>query len=219
MDAHEAIELGTVREGRECSSEMGLGVAVEVPFAGEPRPAGEDGEGDYLALAEGGWWSGASLFGGLRLAKIVDDDVKCREEGVHVDHEESVPFPVGSGSKPTLERGHLPLKSSPDNSHQAFKAKLFDLHGWEFVDGEIPSEEEATRELNSLQAERATYLDPNYRYNSYYSGTEYMEFEELGIELDKYMDCLDYHAAMKLASEADLRADDHQAKLDRLLQV
>jgi len=41
---------------------------------------------------------------------------------VHLDHEESVPFPWGSGSKPTLEGGHLPLKSSTDNSHQAFKA-------------------------------------------------------------------------------------------------
>jgi hypothetical protein len=30
-------------------------------------------------------------------------------------------FPWGSVSKPTLANGHLPLKSSPDNSHQAFK--------------------------------------------------------------------------------------------------
>src|SRR5215210_9528800 len=82
VEAHEAVELGTVREGRECSSEMGPGVAVEVPFAGESAPAGEDREGDDLALAQGGWWSGASLFGVLRVAKIVDDDVKCGEEGV-----------------------------------------------------------------------------------------------------------------------------------------
>jgi hypothetical protein len=57
----------------------------------------------------------------MRVAKIVDHDVKCGEEGVHVEHEESVPFPSGLVSKPTLVRGHLPLKSSPDNSHQAFK--------------------------------------------------------------------------------------------------
>ncbi len=82
MEAHEAVELGTVREGRERSSQMGLGVAIEVPFAGESRPAGEDGEGDYLALAEGGRGSRTSLFAGPRLAKIVDDDVKCGEEGV-----------------------------------------------------------------------------------------------------------------------------------------
>jgi hypothetical protein len=82
MEAHEAIELGTVREGRERPSKMGLCVAVEVPLAGETAPASEDGKGDYLALAEGGLWSGASLLRALRLAKIVDDDVKCGEEGV-----------------------------------------------------------------------------------------------------------------------------------------
>ena len=53
MEAHEAVELRTVRKVRERSSQMGLGVAVEVPFASESRPAGEDGEGDDLALAEG----------------------------------------------------------------------------------------------------------------------------------------------------------------------
>jgi hypothetical protein len=40
---------------------------------------------------------------------------------VHIEHEESVPFPSGSVGKPTLEGGHLPLKSSSYNSHQAFK--------------------------------------------------------------------------------------------------
>src|SRR5918994_3462523 len=100
MEAHEAVELRTVRKVRERSSQMGLGVAVEVTFASEPRPAGEDGKGDDLALAEGGWGSGASLLGGLRLAKIVDEDVEYGEEGVHIEHVESAPFPVGSGSKP-----------------------------------------------------------------------------------------------------------------------
>ncbi len=33
-------------------------------------------------------------------------------------------FPFGRlGSRPTLERGHLPLKFRTDNSHQAFKEK------------------------------------------------------------------------------------------------
>jgi len=86
IEAHEAVEPGTGREGRGCLSEIDLGVAVEVPFAGESRPAGEVGEGDDLAPAEGGPWSGPSPFGGPRLAKIVDDNVKCGEEGVHVEH-------------------------------------------------------------------------------------------------------------------------------------
>src|SRR5215212_5592866 len=58
----------------------------------------------------------------MGVVEVVDHNVKCGQEGVHVEHEGSVPFPWGSGSRPTLERGHLPLKSSIDNSHQAFKA-------------------------------------------------------------------------------------------------
>jgi hypothetical protein len=121
IEAHEPVELGTIREGRGCSSEMGLGVRVEVSFAGESAPAGEDSEGDDLALAEGGNWAGATLFWEAGLAEVVDDNVECGEEGVHVEQEESVPFPSGLVGKPTLICGHLPLKSSPCNSHQAFK--------------------------------------------------------------------------------------------------
>jgi hypothetical protein len=98
---------------------MTISVAVEVPFAGESAPAGEDSEGDDLALAEGGFRTWA-LFRRLGVAKVVNHDIKCGEEGVHIDHE-SVPFPSGSGSRPTLERGYLPLKFRTDNSHQAFK--------------------------------------------------------------------------------------------------
>jgi hypothetical protein len=61
---------------------MCLGAAVEVPFAGEPRPPSEDGEGDDFALGEGGSRSGASLLGGVRLAEVIHDDVKYGEEGV-----------------------------------------------------------------------------------------------------------------------------------------
>src|SRR5215204_7764278 len=98
---------------------MTISIAVEVPFAGESAPAGEDSEGDDLALTEGGFRT-RTLFRRLSLAKVVNHDIKCGEEGVHVDHE-SVPFPWGSGSRPTLERGCLPLKSRADNSHQALK--------------------------------------------------------------------------------------------------
>src|SRR5215211_3792238 len=98
---------------------MIISVAVEVPFAGESAPAGEDSEGDDLALTEGGFRT-RTLFRRLGLAKVVNHDIKCGEEGIHIDHE-LVPFPSGSGSRPTLERGCLPLKFRADNSHQAFK--------------------------------------------------------------------------------------------------
>jgi hypothetical protein len=62
---------------------MACGVAVEVTLAGEPRPPSEDGEGDDdFALGEGGWRSGASLLGGVRLAEVIHDDVEYGEEGV-----------------------------------------------------------------------------------------------------------------------------------------
>lgn len=119
---HEAVELGTVGQGGEGSAqEVGVSVAIGIPLAGEPGEAGEDGEGYDLAGAEGGVGSGASVLCATRLVEVVRSEVECSEEGVHVEHERSVPFPPGSGSKPTLERGHFPLKFRSDNSHQAFK--------------------------------------------------------------------------------------------------
>ena len=46
--------------------------------------------------------------------------MKCGEEGVHIEHEESVSFPSGSVSKPTLIYLHLPFESWMDHSRQAF---------------------------------------------------------------------------------------------------
>src|SRR5215210_7287005 len=104
--AHQAVELRAVGQGRECIPQLGVGVAVEVP------------------LGEGGFGTGTSSWR-LGVAEVVCDDVKCGEEGVHVKHEESAPFPWGSGGKLTLECGHLPLKCSTHNSHQAFKHPLY----------------------------------------------------------------------------------------------
>ena len=98
---------------------MAAGVAVEIPLAGKSRPPGEDGEGYDFAGTEGGIRTWAAPLSRTRLLEIVHDDVECGEEGVHVEHKSSVPFPWGSGSKPTLKGGHLPLKSSIYNSHQA----------------------------------------------------------------------------------------------------
>src|SRR5215211_2469566 len=100
---------------------MVCGVAVEIPLAGESGEVGEDSKGNHFAGAEGGVGSGASLLLRAGVAEIVDHNVECGEEGVHIDHG-PVPFPLGSGSKPTLVRGHLPLKFRVDNSHQTFKA-------------------------------------------------------------------------------------------------
>src|SRR5215217_1322571 len=105
---------------------MVCGVAVEIPLAGESGEVGEDSKGNHFAGAEGGVGSGASLLLRAGVAEIVDHNVECGEEGVHIDHG-PVPFPLGSGSKPTLVRGHLPLKFRVDNSHQTFKPAFYGL--------------------------------------------------------------------------------------------
>src|SRR5215210_1394576 len=117
--AHQAVELRAVGQGRESIAQLGVGVAVEVSLAIETAPTGKDGQAKHLALGEGGFGTGPPSWR-LGVAEVVCDDVKCGEEGVHVKHEESAPFPSGMGGKLTLECGHLPLKSSTQNSHQAF---------------------------------------------------------------------------------------------------
>ena len=120
MGTREAIKLRTVGQGGESGAQVNLCVAIEVPLADEPAEASKDGEGDDLTRTERSLRSWPH-FRGMGVAEVVSHDVECRKEGVHIDHEESVPFPSGSVSKPTLASGHLPLKSSMDNSHQAFK--------------------------------------------------------------------------------------------------
>src|SRR5215203_2008395 len=122
IEAHTAVELGALGQGGERFSKVACGVAIEVPFAGESGPTGEDGEGYDLAGAEGSIGTWAPQLSRTRLVEVVDHDVECGEEGVRFDHE-SVPFPVGSVGKPTLVCGHLPLKFSTTNSHQAFKGR------------------------------------------------------------------------------------------------
>lgn len=126
VQAHAAVELlRALGQGRKSTAQqVGVGVALEVPLAGEPGPPGEDGQGDHLPCTERRLWCW-SHFRRAGVAEVVDHNVECGEEGVHhVEHEEeSVPFLSGLGSKPTLRAGHLPLKSSTDNSHQAFNAE------------------------------------------------------------------------------------------------
>jgi hypothetical protein len=63
---------------------------------------------------------------------------------VHVEHG-SVPFPWGSGSKPTLNRGHLPLNIRPDNSHQTFKLSWTPIRRHVLVKGAASPDDPALR--------------------------------------------------------------------------
>src|SRR5215208_6315677 len=121
--SHEAVELRAAWQGGEGTAQVSLGVPVEVPLAPEAAPAGEDSQGYDLARTERclrSW----HCFRCAGLAELIDRNVKCGEEGVQIEHKSSVPFPSGSVGKPTLVCGHLPLKSSAGNSHQAFKGVL-----------------------------------------------------------------------------------------------
>jgi len=72
--AHEPVEPGALGQGGKRASQMALGVAVEVSLAGEPRRAGEDGEGDDLALGKGGIGTGTtSPLGAVGVAEVIDD--------------------------------------------------------------------------------------------------------------------------------------------------
>src|SRR5215207_4483828 len=119
--AHQPVELRALGQSGESTAQAGACIAVEVPLAPEACPSGEDREGDDLAGAQGCIGSGVLFLLRARLAEVIDHNVECGEEGVHIEHE-SVPFPSGIGiGKPTLICGHLPLKFRPNNSHQAFQ--------------------------------------------------------------------------------------------------
>jgi hypothetical protein len=110
------------------------------------------------------------------------------------------------------ERANLQRKRA-----EALRDKLLDLHRWEFVDGTIPSEGACAREHDWWEEQYdalslAVYYDPYYK-------PEFMNAIEIEIQIERYRDCLNHHAAVRLAENADRRADDHQAKLDKLLRI
>jgi hypothetical protein len=92
VGAYRAVELRTVGQGGEGIAQFGVGVAIEVSLAVETASTGKVGQGNDLAPGEGGFWTGALLWR-LRVAEVVDHNVEYGEEGVHIEHKESVPFP------------------------------------------------------------------------------------------------------------------------------
>jgi len=87
--AHQAVELRAVGQSGESLAQVSLSVAVEIPLAGETAPTGKDGQGKHLALGEGGLGTGPP-FWRLGVAEVVDHNVEYGEEGVHIEHKESV---------------------------------------------------------------------------------------------------------------------------------
>jgi hypothetical protein len=109
--SHTAVELRAMGQGRVGISQAGVCIAVEVPLAREASPSGEDSEGEDLARTERSIGSGVLLCLRAGLAEVVDHDVEYGEEGVLRSTMRDPSFPFGNGTgKPTLVRGHLPLK-------------------------------------------------------------------------------------------------------------
>jgi hypothetical protein len=98
--AHQPIELGAIRQGGEGLAQATLSIAKEVALASEAGPPSEDGQGYNLAVGEG-WLRTGPLPWRTGLAKVVDNNVECSEEGVHIDHKVGS-FPFGIDQyKPT----------------------------------------------------------------------------------------------------------------------
>jgi hypothetical protein len=98
LRTHAAVELRAVGQGRESVSEVALGVAVEVPLAGEPAEASEDGEGEDLAFGEGGRRAGP-LFWPMRVAGVVRDDGESAVRKVSLSRAWVGSFPFGIGEQ------------------------------------------------------------------------------------------------------------------------
>ena len=76
--AHQAVELRAVGKSGESLAQVSLSVAVEIPLAGETTLTSKDGQGKHF-------WR-------LGVAEVIDHNVEYGEEGVHIEHEESVPY-------------------------------------------------------------------------------------------------------------------------------
>ena len=96
MEANQPVELRAIGQGREGSSQIAAGVAVEVAFAGESGPTGEDGKGKHLALGEGRLRAGPP-FWRPGLAEVVHRDVECVVRKVSLSRGWVGSFPFGIG--------------------------------------------------------------------------------------------------------------------------
>jgi hypothetical protein len=97
---------------------------------------------------------------------------------------------------------------------KVLRDEIWDLHGWEFVDGELPSREEAAQETWLWWEQWEAYFDPKNHY-----ARRHIDIEEVDIQVEKYRACLIYYIAMRHASAEDRRSDARQEKLDKLNRV
>lgn len=73
-------------QGRQGGPEMARRVAVKTPFTAKALPLSKHPQGHHLAAAQGGLGPRMELGRHRGLAKVIDHNIKSRQEGVHIDH-------------------------------------------------------------------------------------------------------------------------------------
>src|SRR5262249_54576511 len=84
-------ELLPRRQRGEGGVHMPLGLAVKTAFTAKALPLAKDRQGHHRTPAEGSLGARVWFRGQRELAKVIDHNVKRRQEGVHIDHR-SAPY-------------------------------------------------------------------------------------------------------------------------------
>jgi hypothetical protein len=142
-----------------------------------------------------------------------DRDGKHRQQvlchlGVHSSLEAAI------DAKRTKVKAHRRYAVLRRMNAKVLRDEILDLHGWEFVDGELPSREEASQGVGLWGEQWEAYFDPKNHY-----ARKHIDIEEVEILGEMYRACFYYYLIMGQARLEDRRADAHQEKLDKLNQV
>src|SRR6266478_4297813 len=88
MRTHELVELSAIRQIWKGCPQMMLRIPIKGAFAGKLHPLPKQGQGNHFAALQGGGASWTLFLAlQLRLAKIIDHDVQCCQEGIQIDHQ------------------------------------------------------------------------------------------------------------------------------------
>src|SRR5262245_18656603 len=88
---HLPIVLLPRRQLRKGCSEMALRIAVKAALTAKALPLPEQGQGDHLTPAQGRLGTWVWRGGQREHAKVIDQNVKSGQEGVHINHR-SAPY-------------------------------------------------------------------------------------------------------------------------------
>jgi hypothetical protein len=127
MLAQQSIELAAIRQVWKRGSQVMLRVAIKRSFTGKLHPLAKERQGDHFTALQRRQRSWRSLLlRGSRLAKIINHDVQCSQEGIQIDHQRA-PFLTNWFDKLTVRPGYRSFQVL-SISHQTFKNKIHAHH-------------------------------------------------------------------------------------------